>query len=287
MHLSIDLSEVIDLVAYPIAEPTSEAFRNCVERIRLSLDRDGCCVLDGFIKSDVRERLNMESSSVAPSAYRKVETVNAYNIAVDERLPQDHPARISFERGNAFVARDQIPQSHLIQQLYLSAPFQDFVAACFGVGAVYPMADGLAGLVVNVLEPGREHPWHFDTNAFTVSLLTQPPESGGAFEYVPGIRSPDGENLDAVRSIISSRDVSAVKRLDLRCGDLQFFKGRYALHRVAPVEGGRERLTAIFAFCEQPGVIGSVQRTRQLFGRTLAMHEASERATVRSDGLLD
>lgn len=287
MRSGLDLSEVIDLVNYPIMEPSGIALRTCVERIREDLKRDGCSILRGFIRSTARQRLERESTDVAPLGYSGGETVNSYNIALDAGLPEGHPAHIRFARGNAFVARDQIPETHLIQQLYVSPALQGFIAACFGVRAVYPMADGLAGLVVNVLRPGCQHPWHFDTNAFTVSLLTQSPESGGAFEYASDIRSPDNENLDAVKAVITSSGQIAVKRVELRCGDLQLFKGRFSLHRVTPVHGSRERLAAIFAFCEQPGVIGSVQRTRQLFGRLLPMHEKTARSVVRGDALLD
>jgi hypothetical protein len=155
------------------------------------------------------------------------------------------------------------------------------------MAAVYPMADPLAGLVVNVLEPGREHPWHFDTNLFTVSLMTRKSEAGGLFEYCPGIRSGDDECLAEVRGVITGASRKAVRQLDLAPGDLQLFKGRYALHRVAPVTGGRARHTVIFAYCEQSGVVGTPERTRQLFGRVLPIHEDVARASRRLDALLD
>ena len=44
---------------------------------------------------------------------------------------------------------------------------------------------------------------------------------------------------------------------------------------------------AIFASTLEPGVIGRVERTTQLFGRVLAEHEEGERQRVRSDALLD
>ena len=62
----------------------------------------------------------------------------------------------------------------------------------------------------------------------------------------------------------------------LRPGDLQLFKGRYSLHRVSTVHGRpTARHTAIFAYSERPGVVGSVARTRQLFGRVLPEHLAA------------
>jgi len=138
--------------------------------------------------------------------------------------------------------------------------------------------------VVNVLEPGREHPWHFDTNAFTVSLMTRNPEGGGLFEYCPEMRSANDEHLAAVRAVITGASRERVRQLDLEPGDLQLFKGRYALHRVAPVTGRHARHTVIFAYCEQPGIVGSLERTRQLFGRVLPIHRDAVRVP---DALLD
>ncbi len=281
------LDAIVDLNTYPIADPGSAQWRACVKRIRAWLADDGCSVLSGFVKPDIFDQLQDESASVAPAAYRKIETVNAYNIALDAPLPDGHPGLIQFERGNAFAARDQIPRDHIIQQLYSSPIFQSFIAACCGIPVVYPMADSLAGLVVNVLDPGRSHPWHFDTNAYTVSLLTQKADKGGTFEYCPNIRTSGDENLSAVKQVVTGDGGDLVRRLELQLGDLQLFKGRFSLHRVAPVEGGRARLTAIFAYCEQPGVNGSVSRTRQLFGRGLPAHEVAERELVRADALMD
>ena len=82
-----------------------------------------------------------------------------------------------------------------------------------------------------------EHPWHFDTNEFTVSMLTQAAEGGGVFEYCPNIRSAAAENFDDVRAVLAGRGEHLVRRLTLRPGDLQLFQGRYSLHRVSTVRG--------------------------------------------------
>jgi hypothetical protein len=188
------------------------------------------------------------------------------------------------ERGNAFVARDHIPASSIISRLYTSPLFQRFVADCFGLPELHELADPLSGLTLNVIAPGRAHPWHFDTNTHTVSMLTQAAEDGGTFEYCPDIRSAADENFAAVRSVLAG-DTRLVRRLDLRPGDLQLFKGRFALHRVSTVAGPVARHSAIFAYSERPGVIGSAERTRQLFGRVLPAHLAER--TARGDELLD
>ncbi len=277
---------VVDVDRYPLTSAGCGGWDVAVERARAGLDEAGCCVLPGFVRAGLLDELRRECAEVAPLGYYDAETVNVYNTDPDPSLPADHPARVYVERGNAFVARDRIPDSALIQRLYGSPEFRAFVAACFALPAVHELADPLAGLCLNVITPGRAHPWHFDTNEFAVSLLTQAPEAGGFFEYCPAIRSRTDENLADVGAVLRGDGAHLVRSLTLHPGDLQLFRGRYALHRVSTVEGAVDRHAAIFAYSEHPGVVGTIARTRQLFGRVLPEHLAPGRR-VRVDSLLD
>ena len=80
-------------------------------------------------------------------------------------------------------------------------------------------------------------------------------------------------------------DRGPVRRLELRPGDLQLFRGRFSLHRVSAVGRRLARHAAIFAYSDRPGVVGRPTRTRQLFGRVAPEHLAA--ASVRGDTLLD
>ncbi|WP_033262126.1 HalD/BesD family halogenase [Amycolatopsis vancoresmycina] len=284
MSTSVAPLEMVDTDRYPLTGSGSPARRAVVDRTRAELAADGCSVLPDFIRPELHAVLREECAALEPHAYTKIEQVNAYNTAIGELLPEDHPGRTIMERGNAFVARDRIPVSSIISRLYTSPLFQRFVADCFGLPELHELADPLSGLTLNVIAPGRAHPWHFDTNTHTVSMLTQSAEDGGTFEFCPGIRSAADENFAAVRSVLAG-DTRPVRRLDLRPGDLQLFKGRFALHRVSTVAGAIARHSAIFAYSERPGVVGSAERTRQLFGRVLPVHLAGR--TVRGDELLD
>ena len=51
------------------------------------------------------------------------------------------------------------------------------------------------------------------------------------------------------------------------------------------LSGARPRYVAIFSFVEQPGMVGSPERARQLYGRVLPIH--IERAGLRNDALVD
>ena len=278
---------LVDTDRYPLWSPGSRGWTAAVGRARQELGSVGCCVLPGFLRPPVLDALREECAAVAPAAHYDVETVNVYNTTPDTSLPEGHPVRTTMERGNAFVPRDTLGRDLVISRLYTDPQVQAFVAACFGLPAVHELADPLAGLCLNVLTPGREHPWHFDTNEFAVSLLTQAPEAGGRFEYCPDIRSAQSECFEDVAGVLAGRRADLVRRVEVRPGALQLFQGRYALHRVSAVEGSTARHSAILAYSRRPGVIGSVERTRQLFGRVLPEHLAAEGREVRSDALLD
>ncbi|MGW3469115.1 HalD/BesD family halogenase [Saccharopolyspora sp. NPDC000995] len=281
------VEQVVDTARYPLADPTSAAWRDAIARARRDLHDEGCSVLANFIRPSRQDELRREGAEIAPLAHYDVEVVNAYNIDTKTDLPTDHPARTTMARGNAFVARDNIPVNSIIHRLYTSPLFKRFIADCIELPAIHELADPLAGLCLNVVRPGMDHPWHFDTNEFAVSLLTQEPEAGGIFEYCPNIRSARTENFTDVRAVLVGRGEHLTRRLKLRPGDLQLFKGRFSLHRVTTVQGREDRRTAIFAYSERPGMIGSVARTKQIFGRVLPAHLAAEGRAVRGDQLLD
>lgn len=165
-------------------------WRDAVAAARAELAADGCTVLRGFIRPAEAETMREEGVALAPHAYYTVENVNAYNIPLDSDLPSDHPGRIVLRRGNAFVARDLIPLEMVIHQLYVDTRFQRFIADCFGLAALYEFTDPLAGLCLNVVAPGMSHPWHFDTNEFTVSMLTQEPEAAWKLRVLPRYSLP-------------------------------------------------------------------------------------------------
>ena len=96
--------------------------------------------------------------------------------------------------------------------------------ACLQEERFYRYADPLA-------DEGNDFPWHFDTSNFTVTLAIQNAEAGGAFEYAPGIREGD-ENFEDVKRVLNGTS-EKVTVLELEPGDLQLFRGRYSLHRVA------------------------------------------------------
>ena len=65
----------------------------------------------------------------------------------------------------------------------------------------------------------------------------------------------------------------------------QLVKGRYSLHRVGPLKGSAPCYVAILPFVEQPDIVATPKRVKQLYGRVLPIH--LERAGLRGDSYLD
>jgi len=258
-----------------------------VAQVRAELDESGCSVLRGFLRPDAVGVMREQAQRIEHLANERETRTNVYNTADDPTLPEDHPARFFMRRSNAFVATDQIPEGDIVRRLYHHDGFRRFVADCVGEPEIHEYADPFARLVLNVLPRGAQHPWHYDTNEFIVSTLVQGSEDGGVFEYCPGIRGPGRENLDDVGAVLRGEGEHLIRRLRLRPGDLQIFRGRFSLHRVTEVRGARPRITGIFAYAKEPGVIGRVERTRQIFGRVSHVHQQAERRHRRADALLD
>jgi hypothetical protein len=277
----------IDTDSYPIHDRGSQRYWDLVNLYRQQIADVGCAVIKDFVRPEALERMRGETTDLAPRAHYNNTYTNPYNSADDPSLPEDHPKRTFADRTNAFVAGDLIETDTEVRRLYHDPGFQQFLADVLGVERIHEYADPLAGLVINVLQPNCQHPWHFDTNEFIVTMMTQQSEAGGRFEYVPEIRSSEDENFDEVGRVVHG-DHSQVRVLDVKPGDVQIFFGRFSLHRVSRVEGESERHTVILGYSKQPGQIGKAERTRKLFGRTAEVHHQEEATNAgRSDKLSD
>ena len=283
--MTLKAENLIKLGEYPITSP-GPALDAVIAGVRKSLGDTGCAVLKGFLTPEGIAAAVAEADGVADRAHRNYSRTNAYFTADDPCLPDADPRRKFFERSNAFIPADNFRPDGALRTVFDCPGFDTFIRDCLEQPAdrFFRYADPLADVIVNTAGEGNGFPWHFDTNNFTVTLALQNADRGGAFQYAPMIRDSANEHFEEVSKVLDGTSDKVVS-LDLEPGDLQIFKGRYSLHRVAPLEGPTPRHVAIFSYVDSPGMVGSVERTRQLYGRTLPIHH--EREKQRSDALID
>ena len=281
--MKIIASEYVDLIKYPIHE-VGPARKALINESNLAIKDDGCVVLKGFIKQERISELVAECDRVESQGHRNFTRTNPYFLSDREDLPLTHPLRRFYDRSNAFVPADNFGSESILRAIFDWPDFSPFVKEVLGEENFFPYADPLADVTVNLAEEGGGFPWHFDTNNYTVTLAIQNAEHGGDFEYSPMVRSLTDENYEIVEKVLDG-DKNLIRTLKLEPGDLQIFKGRYSLHRVAPLAGLRKRYVAIFSYVAEPGMVSSPQRAKELYGRVLPIH--LERAGLRADSLID
>ena len=278
------LLKLINLSDYPIDQPSGKLSK-VIDRVRADLEKDGCAIIRGFLSKEGVSELIKETTDVAHLAHHSSALTNAYFTADDPSLPKSHPKRQFFERSNAFIPADNFAKSGALRSIFDHEGFDEFIRACLSEpkNKFFRYADPLADAIVNVSSEGNGFPWHFDTNNYTVTLAIQNAAEGGEFEYAPMIRQKD-ENFTEVSKVLKNQS-EQIKSIVLQPGDLQLFKGRYSLHRVAPLKGSVPRYVAILSYVEEEGMVGSIERTKQLYGRVLPIHY--ERAGLRADNFID
>ena len=282
------LATLIDLDRYPVDKRDSDIYLTTVDAARAGLRARGCAVIRNMLLPDAVDTLSREIRDAKHSTHYSCENMNPYfHTETDPDYPLRHPLNTFIERSSGFVPGDSWQPGCKMDTLFRAPELASFLADCLEIPELHCYADPLAGLTANILDPGQQFTWHFDTNEFAVTVLVDAADEGGLFEYVPNIRTADDECFESIQSVLEGRRDNVVT-LELNPGDLQIFRGRYSLHRVTRIaKQSGPRHAAIFAYTEKPGVIGRVTRTMQLFGRVLQEHVDAEAHPTRSDSLID
>ena len=260
------VKDLIDLARYPVDRLDAEAGCSLVERCRAELEAEGACVLEGFLRPEAARLALAEIEGLLDQAYYCEKDHNPYLSPDDPGLPADHPRNAPQVSDLGCLPDDLFAEGSVLRRLYQWDSLRAFIAALLGVPRLYPYADPLGSLNVNVFQPGQQIGWHYDNADWAVTLMLQPAETGGVYEYVPMTREPGRENYDELAHTLGGNR-ARVRELAQGEGALVLFRGRYSVHRVTPVEGTRPRLVAVLSYDTQPGVMLSEHNRKLFYGR--------------------
>jgi hypothetical protein len=260
------MKDILDLDRYPLDREGRPEWTRLVEDAKAALREHGMFNLEGFVRPGIAEK--------AVAEIRPVMDMNSHvhkrmhNIYFKPSIPElapEHPALRKVETISHTVCADQIPGSTILS-IYEYEPLIRFLAATMDKPQLHVMQDPLARANVMGYRAGEALNWHFDRSEFTTTLLLQAPERGGDFEYRTDLRSDSDPNYDGVAKLLEGRDPEA-KILRIKAGTLNVFRGKNTAHRVTTVEGGRERMIAVFSYYERPGVMFSDEERIGFYGR--------------------
>ncbi|MCK0101867.1 hypothetical protein [Pseudohalocynthiibacter sp. F2068] len=258
--------DLIDLDHYPIADLDKGPGANFLVECQRSMEANGWCNLDRFIRADALARLNGEANELLPTAEVLHVKRNIYQGAIDPSLPEDDPRRKEFTHIAIQLADDQIPGETRLKQLYHSEILTEFVRRVQKKEQLYRCADEFQALNVVALQPDSWHAWHYDTTECTVTLLLQAAEEGGEFTFLPNSRTDETEDRESVDRLLAG-DISKAQTFSRGAGTFTMFRGGYSLHGVTKVEGSRPRISAILTYDEQPGRVIDDEINIRIYGK--------------------
>lgn len=261
------MNHLLDLETYPLDRPESPGYAALVAECRARLAADGMFELPGFLRPDAtRAAAEAARPAMARESYRHARLHNVYFRDTVDGLSDDHPAMAKVETVNHTLCADQLTGNPVIA-VYDWPPFARFLAAVMGKEALYPMADPMARVNIQASRDGEALNWHFDRSEFTTTILLQAPEEGGELEYRKDLRGAGDPNFAGVSAVLRGEDPE-VRRVKLKEGALNVFRGVDTLHRVVRVKGQTERMVAIFSFFDRPGVVMTPKEQASFYGRS-------------------
>ena len=259
------LEQIISLEKYPITNPDFK------QQSRQTLNAKGVLVLPGFLKPSALDAIHAEGVAGLDKAYFKTQRHNVYLTPNDPHYPETHVYNRQNTSSKGCITDDQIEADSALRTIYDSKKLKDYLCYVLGETALYPYADPLSSINLHYAKTGQELGWHFDNSSFAITLMIQPAEKGGQFEYVTGVRHAD---RDAAKGEMNFANVEAVmdgkvtpKQLSMDAGALVLFRGRNALHRVAPNEGDINRMLVVMAYNSEPGISLSESARMTFYGR--------------------
>jgi hypothetical protein len=237
--------------------------KECKEK----LSESGAVVLNSFINMPAVEKVISNLEPSFDNIYYCSNEHNAYLIKDDLNYSSDHPRNQKVFSDKGLLAYDQISENSLLRELYNSPILQNFIARLMDSDKIYPYADPLSPINVNISSDGRQLGWHYDNTPFVTTLMLRPAEKGGDYEYVPWLRSKNEQNYDELGKVLNNES-NRVEVLHQDTGAFVLFKGQYTVHRVTP-SYGEARLIAILSYGSEPGKTLTKETQRIFYGRTV------------------
>jgi hypothetical protein len=252
-------ADLVDLDRYDIfnldGPRAVAALSDCHEQLK----KDGSCVIRGFIRANAIQTMVDEVRGLPAWNRKWPQTAYAGKGDPPAEASPNHPHNRLWPQNVNAIANDVIPPNAMIKAIYRDRDVKRFLARVLNIPVVHEYADEFQCLNIMCMKDGGARAWHYDGSDFVVTLMLQPPEAGGKFEFAPFIRGHGNIGSDAECEDEHYDDVQAlfdgkypVQGLRADPGDLVVFNGQRSLHRVTAVEGSTERLIAVLSYDTRP-----------------------------------
>ncbi|KAL9180964.1 hypothetical protein ACHAXT_009769 [Thalassiosira profunda] len=269
--------DIVNLERFPIHKEGNPEHQRLLQLSSIKqLQQRGFVSLPNFLRTDA---INELTSSILELERRGVgfHSNDTHNVFLEENADNSsaspssmHPRHIQLESSKLILnARDIAPYATGLENLFTSEDFHRFISSVLNT-QLHPSADPYGKYYANVFREGDGLNWHFDRSEYSISLVLQPADEGGEFQFVPSSRDIV-EGWDEMP--LNMEDVSralrphskVVESPKLAAGDVYIFQGHNALHRVSKIAKGT-RINVIFTFGTEADMRLNAYTLRKFFG---------------------
>mmetsp|Transcript_15572 Transcript_15572/g.23556 ORF Transcript_15572/g.23556 Transcript_15572/m.23556 type:complete len:283 (+) Transcript_15572:140-988(+) len=205
---------------------------------------------------------------------------DSHNVFLDADDQSDamsplHPRRIQLDSSKLIINASDLllakeAQAPNLDELFMSQrSVLNFISSVMQT-KLYPSTDPYGKFYANIFREGDGLNYHFDRSEYSISLILQPSEEGGEFQFLPNSRTiVEGWDemildIDDIAEAVAPHSLE-MKRPKLAAGDLYLFRGQNSLHRVSEITKGK-RINIILTFNTEPDVRLNHYTLQKFFG---------------------
>jgi hypothetical protein len=259
---NFDIKDVVNLERYPIVDLSTKEAKYLIARCKKEFEDTGSLSLRGFIREDVIKPMYHEIKGLVYHCHRRLEVVNPWGIArpdfvrkeeekLGRPLEKNHALNHFCPQDTFALANDLIPADCLVNQVYKSEIVRNFVAAILEIKELHLYGDEFQRLNLMYIKDGGNRAWHFDNSDFVITLMLNPSQIGGEFEFAPHMRDSNmNEDFDSLKEVFNGRYPTNIRIPE--AGSIHIFKGNRAMHRVRVVYGPEVRTLAVLSYDSVP-----------------------------------
>ena len=273
---------MINYTIYPIHIPSGKEYASLVKMCTDQLDYQGFVSLKNFLKPQhvdalISSLLVLERKGVGFYSSERhnvfLDEIDSSSVSAMNEDSRSHPRHIQLKSSKLLIsAKDLAPHTSHLENLFQSRSFLNFIRDILQV-TVYPSSDEYGKYYANIFHEGDGLNFHFDRSEFSISLILQPADEGGNFQFVPDSKQYVEEwqeiplNLADLQAALdaSSTNNSVVHEPKLAAGDLYLFRGQNSLHRVSEIKKGK-RINVILTFNTEPNIVLNNYTLKKFFG---------------------
>ena len=269
----------INYSKYPINQYEQDDDGRYNSLLQISIEqmkRDGFVSLSSFLLPDAVDALTscvlkLEKDGIG---FYSTDTHNVFLDAdADEFMSQLHPRKIQLNSSKLIMNAADLLQSRDapdLDEIFMSQKcFLEFISSVMQT-KLYPSTDPYGKFYANIFREGDGLNYHFDKSEYSVSLILQPSEEGGEFQFLPNSRSLVEcwdemiLEIDEIAKAVEPHSLE-IKRPKLVAGDLYLFRGENSLHRVSKITKGK-RINIILTFNTEPEIKLNQYTLKKFFG---------------------